>query len=65
MALSTEDRTEVQLLVMLEVGKILNESSGFSEARRAIKKRIEKLEAEHLAHQSVHKETISPSTSNS
>ena len=51
MALSSEDRTEIQLLVLLEVGKILDESSGFSEARRAIDKRRRELEADLLDHQ--------------
>lgn len=51
MALSPEDRTEIQLLILQEVGKILNESSGFSEARRAIDKRRRELEADLLDHQ--------------
>jgi len=52
MALSSEDRTEVQLLVLQEVGKLLNSSSGFSEARRSVEKRIRELEAERRDHQS-------------
>jgi hypothetical protein len=51
MALSSEDRTEIQLLILLEVGKLLNESSGFSEARRAIDRRRQELEADLLDHQ--------------
>ena len=51
MALSSEDRTEIQLLILLEVGKILNESSGFAEARRAIDRRRRELEADLLDHQ--------------
>ena len=52
MALSSEDRTEIQLLILLEVGKVLNESSGFSEARRAIDRRRRELEADLLDHHS-------------
>lgn len=48
MALSSEDRTEVQLLIMLEVEKILHESSGFAEARRAIDRLRRELEADLL-----------------
>jgi len=51
MALSPEDRTEIQLLALLEVEKLLHQSSGFSEARRAIDKRRQELEAELLDHQ--------------
>ncbi|CAN5611473.1 hypothetical protein BH10ACI3_BH10ACI3_02400 [soil metagenome] len=54
MALSPEDRTEVQLLILLEVEKLLHESSGFSEARRAVDKRRRELEAELLDHQRSH-----------
>ena len=56
MALSSEDRTEVKLLILQEVGKILNESSGFSEARRAVDKRRRELEADLLDHQRSHGE---------
>jgi hypothetical protein len=56
MALSSEDRTEIQLLILLEVGKILNESGGFSEARRAVDKRRQELEADLLDHQRSHGE---------
>jgi hypothetical protein len=56
MALSSEDRTEVQLLVLLELEKLLHESSGFSEARRAVDKRRQELEAELLDHQRSHGE---------
>ena len=51
MALSPEDQTEIRLLILQEVGKLLNESSGFSEARRAIDKRRQELEADRLDHQ--------------
>jgi hypothetical protein len=51
MALSSEDRTEVQLLILLEVEKLFHESSGFAEARRAVDKRRRELEAELLDHQ--------------
>ena len=51
MALSSEDRTEIQLLILQEVGKILNESGGFAEARRAIVRRRQELEADLLDHQ--------------
>ena len=50
MALSPEDQTEIQLLILLEVEKLLHESSGFSEARRAVDKRLRELEAERLDH---------------
>ena len=56
MALSPEDRTEVQLLILLEVEKLLHESSGFSEARRAVDKRRRELEADLLNHQRRHGE---------
>ena len=48
MALSSEDQIEVQLLILQEVGKLLNESSGFAEARRAIDRRRQELEADRL-----------------
>jgi len=51
MALSSEDRTEIQLLISLELEKLLHESSGFSEARRAVDKRRRELEADLLDHQ--------------
>ena len=51
MALSPEDRTEVQLITLLELEKLLHESSGFSEARRAVDKRKRELEADLLDHQ--------------
>ena len=51
MALSSEDRTEVQLLILEEVGKMLHESGGFAEARRAVDKRRRELEADLLDHQ--------------
>ena len=54
MALSSEDQTEIQLLILLEVGKLLNESSGFAEARRAVEKRTRELEADRLDHQRSH-----------
>ena len=57
MALSSEDQTEIQLLILLEVGKLLNESSGFSEARRAVEKRTRELEADRLDHQGNTKRT--------
>ena len=56
MALSSEDRTEIQLLILLEVEKLLKESSGFSEARRAIDKRRRELEADLLDHQRMYGE---------
>ena len=56
MALSSEDRTEVQLLILQEVGKLLNESGGFAEARRAVDKRRRELEADLLDHQRMHGE---------
>ena len=56
MALSSEDRTEIQLLISLELEKLLHESSGFSEARRAIDKRRRELEADLLDHQGKHEE---------
>jgi len=56
MALSSEDQTEIRLLILQEVGKLLNESSGFSEARRAVDKRKRELEADRLAHQGKHEE---------
>ncbi|CAN5393537.1 hypothetical protein BH10ACI3_BH10ACI3_17520 [soil metagenome] len=58
MALSSEDRTEVQLLVLQEVGKILDESGGFAEARRAVDKRRQELEADLLDHQRSHGEEL-------
>jgi len=45
MALSPEDRTEIQLLILQEV-EILFDTRGFSEARRAIDKRRQELEAD-------------------
>ena len=51
MALSSEDQTEIQLLILQEVGKLLNESSGFAEARRAADRRRRELEADRLEHQ--------------
>jgi hypothetical protein len=51
MALSSEDQIEIQLLILKEVGKLLNESSGFSEARRAVDKRKRELEADIVGHQ--------------
>ena len=56
MALSSEDRTEIQLLISLELEKLLHESSGFSEARRAIDKRRRELEADLLDHKGKHEE---------
>jgi len=56
MALSSEDQTEIRLLILEEVGKLLNESSGFSEARRAVDKRRQELEADRLDHQGKHEE---------
>ena len=56
MALSSEDRTEIQLLISLELEKLLHESSGFSEARRAIDRRRRELEADLLDHQGKHEE---------
>jgi len=56
MALSSEDRTEIQLLISLELEKLLHESSGFSEARRAVEKRRRQLEADLLDHQGKHEE---------
>ncbi|MCC7309592.1 MAG: hypothetical protein IT173_18675 [Acidobacteria bacterium] len=56
MALSSEDRTEIQLLVLQELEKLLHESSGFSEARRAAGKRRQELEADLLDHQRNHGE---------
>ncbi len=50
MPLSPEDRTEVQLLTLLELETLLHESSGFSEARTAVDKRKQELEAELLDH---------------
>lgn len=58
MALSPEDRTEIQLLILQELEKLLNESSGFSEARRAVDKRRQELEADHLDHQRSHGEAL-------
>jgi hypothetical protein len=51
MALSSEDQIEVQLLIVQEFEKLLNESSGFAEARRAVDKRKRELEADLLDHQ--------------
>jgi len=45
MALSPEDRTEIQLLILQKV-EILFDTRGFSEARRAIDKRRQELEAD-------------------
>jgi len=56
MALSSEDRTEIQLLISLELEKLLHESSGFAEARRAIDRRRRELEADLLDHQGKHEE---------
>jgi len=56
MALSSEDQTEIQLLILQEVGKLLNESSGFAEARRAVDRRRRELEANRLEHQGTHEE---------
>ena len=56
MALSSEDRTEVQLLILLEVEKLLHESSGFAEARRAVDKRRRELETDLHDHQDKHEE---------
>ena len=56
MALSSEDRTEIQLLILLEVEKLLKESSGFSEARRAVDKRRREIESDLLDHQRMHGE---------
>jgi hypothetical protein len=58
MALSSEDRTEIQLLILLEFEKLLNESSGFAELRRAADKRRRELEADLLDHQRSHGEAI-------
>jgi len=51
MALSPEDQTEIRLLVLQELEILLRESSGFSEARRAVDKRKRELEADILDHQ--------------
>ena len=51
MALSSEDQTEIRLLILQELEKLLHESSGFSEARRAVDKRRQELEADLLDHQ--------------
>jgi len=56
MALSSEDQIEVQLLIVQELGKLLNESGGFSEARRAVDKRRQELEAARLDHQRSHEQ---------
>ena len=56
MALSSEDQTEIRLLVLQEVEILLRESSGFSEARRAVDKRKRELEADILDHQHGHGE---------
>ena len=56
MALSPEDKTEIRLLILQEVGKLLNESSGFAEARRAVDKRRRELEADRLDQQGKHEE---------
>ncbi|MEP6945792.1 MAG: hypothetical protein ABJA02_07740 [Acidobacteriota bacterium] len=58
MALSSEDRTEVQLLILEEVGKMLHESGGFAEARRAVDKRKQELEADLLDHQRSQREEL-------
>ncbi len=46
MALSSEDRTEIQLLILQNVEKLLHESNGFADARRAVDKRRQELEAD-------------------
>ena len=56
MALSPEDQTEIQLLILQELEKLLHESSGFSEARRAVDRRRRELEADRLDHQGKHDE---------
>jgi hypothetical protein len=56
MALSSEDQTEIRLLVLQELEILLRESSGFSEARRAVDKRRQELEADRLDHQGKHEE---------
>ena len=58
MALSSEDRTEIQLLILQELEKLLHESRGFSEARRAVDKRRQELEADLLDHQRSHGQAI-------
>jgi len=55
MALSSEDRIEIQLLILQEVEKLFD-THGFSEARRAVDKRRQELEAELLDHQRSHGE---------
>ena len=50
MALSPEDQTEIRLLILEEV-ETLFDTHGFSEARRAIDKRRQELEADRLDHQ--------------
>ena len=57
MALSFEDRTEIQLLVLQEV-EMLFDTHGFSEARRALAKRRQELEADILDHQRSRGEAI-------
>ena len=55
MALSSEDRTEIQLLILQEVEKLFD-THGFSEERRAIDRRRQELEADRLDHQHSHGE---------
>jgi len=55
MSLSSEDRIEIQLLILQEVEKLFD-THGFSEARRAIDKRRQELEAELLDQQRGHGE---------
>jgi len=55
MALSPVDQTEIRLLILEEVGKLFD-TRGFSEARRAIDKRRQELEADLLDHQRSHGE---------
>ena len=54
MTLSSEDQTEIRLLILHELEQLLRESGGFSEARRAVDKRKRELEAERLDHQRSH-----------
>ena len=58
MALSPEDQIEIRLLILQEVGKLLNESGGFAEARRAVDRRRQELEADLLGHQRSHGEAL-------
>ena len=55
MALSFEDKTEIQLLILQEVENVFR-TRGFSEARRAIDSRRRELEADRLDHQGKHDE---------